>query len=285
TDSYGIGLGSVTNFEVAGNTVIPINGRGLYLDGKDSSGNAGGSLNGNIHDNHFEAREGPNLEYPYYGMEATALRVRNGTMQNIVFRNNTSAAYTGVGLDWAAIGARINDQNNPANTLGNNPGSDMLFENNIFQGIVTQADPSYTGTYASHAWAVSLGRIDPGTGLTFRGNTFESNVTSLNFGDSDSAGSFMGNNALVQDVGFLSNTILKSSAGDQTLAYHGIVAGDWGNNVHDIRLIDMRYQGGATPGVTFLGNQPKDVEVGWLLNLSVVDGLSNPIAAANVQVL
>ena len=48
TDSYGVASGG-ENFEISGNTVIPVNGRGIML--------SGGAINGSIHDNYAEARE------------------------------------------------------------------------------------------------------------------------------------------------------------------------------------------------------------------------------------
>src|SRR5262249_20884484 len=62
TDSYGVAA-SGENFEIAGNTVIPINGRGIMLNG--------GAINSSIHDNYAEARERANLEYSAAGLEAT----------------------------------------------------------------------------------------------------------------------------------------------------------------------------------------------------------------------
>ncbi len=273
TDAYGIAISGVTNFEVANNTVIPINGRGMYIDGFNN-GISGGAGPGTVHDNHIEARERGNLEYHFNEIEATGLRIRNGTIKNIVFTNNTFAGYTDVGLSWAAIGARISALN-----AGNqNPNSNLFFTGNTFQGIVVNPDPSYTGIYTSKAWGMTTSRVDPGTGLTFQSNTFESNSVSLNFGDNDSGGFYTefpsGTNiGLEQDIGFLSNTVLKSASGNQTLSYYGVYAGDWGNTVSDIRLIDMRYQGGATPVVTFLsGPTSKDVSIGWIMTVLVTDG-------------
>src|SRR5262249_12671915 len=91
TDPYGIYLNAVQNFEVAYNTIIPISGRGIMIDGFHS-----GSVsdNGIIHDNFVQVFEKPNLEYGADAIEATALRLRNysTTQRNLHFYNNTFIA-------------------------------------------------------------------------------------------------------------------------------------------------------------------------------------------------
>ena len=267
TDSYGIGLSGLHNFEIASNTIVPINGRGIYIDA-----DAGITDTGTVHDNYVEARERANLEYSITDISATALRVRNGTIKNVTFTNNTFAAYTGPGMAWAAIGARISMINGWDGSTGENTNSNDLFIGNTFKAIVLAPDPTlatssvYTG---SQAWGLSLSRVDAGTGLTFKDNIMASNVTPLSVGDCDS---YLG---IEQDVSFIHNTIqmvtnegvLPNSTGLRP--FNSIAVGDWGNTVNDIRFISTQYTNGAQPGITFLSIQPKTVLVGWTLNLMV----------------
>ncbi len=285
TDGYGIWVNSVQNFEIAHNTVIPLNGRGLYVDGMDSAAVHGSTNDGTIHDNDCRAIEAPNLEYSYQGIEATALRVRNGTIKNVTFTNNTFIGTTGIGLAWAACGARISAVNalsDAGNFTNANNNSDCLYTGNTFRGIVTAKDPSYGGSQPSTAWGLTFSRVDAGTGITFTSNTFDSNSVSLNLGDNDSYG------GIEQDISLISNTILKSSLGDQTLPYHSIVTGDWNNNVHNIRMIAMAYSGGApsspNAGIVFTGTNLNDNETGWLASITVHNGDATSAVAATVTI-
>lgn len=277
TDGYGIGFGGADGLEVAYNTVAPFNGRGMFIDG-----NSGWTINGTIHDNYIEAREAANLEYDPTGIEATALRMRNGRMANLTFSDNTFAGITGPGLAWAAIGARISHLNGGTffpGTAGQNDDSNNLFTGNRFLALVLSPDPDLTSLYdGNQAWGLTLSRIDAGTGLTFRDNICESNVTPLNIGDNDSA------SGDEHDVSFWANTILKNPGGTETLGngdeavvapdseglrpFTGVVTGDWGNRTGDIRFISQIYDG-ATPGITFISSGLKDVSTGWRLSLAV----------------
>jgi fibronectin type 3 domain-containing protein len=270
TDGYGIVFENMaSNFEIGYNTIVPVNGRGILIDNT--------AINGSIHDNQVEAREKPNLEFGATSMEATALRLRsyNNPQKNIAIYNNTFAAYTGAGADWAAIGARIMEQN----AHGENMGSNITFTNNTFKAIVTSLDPTLSSPFHSQAWALSIANVDAGTGLKFVGNTFVSNAVSINLGDNDS---WSQNNSGILFVG---NTIAKSTEG-VSMPYNSIVAGDWNNGVSDIRFIDTKYANGASASsMVFYGARPKDVEFGRLLSLSLVDSRSTPLAAATVKIL
>jgi hypothetical protein len=270
TDGYGIVFENMaSNFEIGYNAIVPVNGRGILIDNS--------AINGSIHDNQVEAREKPNLEYDATSMEATALRLRsyNNPQKNIAIYNNTFAAYTGAGADWAAIGVRIMEQN----TSGVNTASNVTFTNNTIKAIVTSNDPTLTGSFQTKAWALSLANVDAGTGLTFVGNTFVSNSVSINIGDNDS---WSQNNS---DILFVGNTIAKSTEGI-SMAYNSIAVGDWNNGASNIRFIDMKYANGASlASMVFYGARPKDVEFGWLLSLSLVDSQSTPMAGATIQIL
>jgi hypothetical protein len=272
TDSYGIGIAGAASFEFGNNTVIPINGRGMYLDG-----NSGFTLNGNIHDNYIEARERPNLEYDATGIEATALRIRSGRIAGCTFTDNSFVGYTDTGLSWSCAGARISQLNDWNSSAHNNDNSNNLFTRCLFKAIVLNPDPGLSAPNAPNAWGLTLSRVDTGTGLKFVDCTFESNAVSLNIGDNDS---YAGDE---HDVTFLSPIIKKSSEGTG-MTHSGIVAGDWGNNVSNIRLYDIDLTGGATADITFLSTPLKDVSVGGLLDLTVDNLDTTPAVGATVTV-
>jgi PKD repeat protein len=274
TDAYGIVINNLWNFEVASNTITPVNGRGILLDGFNNSD----TENGRIHDNVVQVQEHANLEYDQTGLEAIALRVRNvssSKFRNLSFYNNTFSATTGPGGDWAAAGARIslNNVNGQLNV------ANITFTNNTFRAILTAPIPNLVGYRSGgRAWGLTLAGISAGTGLTFTGNTMDSNFVSLNFGDDD------GWTTMDDGVLFVGNTISKSSAG-ATLSYVSIAAGDWGTGTNNIQMVDTQYVNGATSGVLFLGTQAKQISFGVLLNVSVVDSSGNPVSGATVTIL
>ncbi len=276
TDSYGIGIGSVANMTISGNTVIPINGRGLFIDGKiQLPSGAYLPTTGTVHDNHFEAIERPNLEYDYTGIEPTALMIRNGAVHNVTLTNNEFWGFTGIGLSWACLGGRIEAVNGQvpggADYTGVNTNANLFFTGNQFKAILTAPDPSYTGIYQSQAWGMSVNNVFAGTGLMFQGNTIESNVTSLALCDNYGV--------IANDITFVTNTIVKNTSEGTNppsqRTYQSITAGDWGGLVNNIRLIDMRYTNSAPSspygGLNFLGNPAKDVELGWIMTVHVTD--------------
>jgi hypothetical protein len=272
TDSYGIGVSGAAQFEIGSNTVIPINGRGMYIDG-----NSGITKNGEIHDNYIEARERPNMEYDQTGIEATGLRIRSGTIKNCNFRNNSFVAYTDIGLSWACAGARISQLNGWNSSAHDNDNSNNLFTNCLFKGIVLNPDTGLSAPNSSNAWGLTLSRVDTGTGLKFVDCTFESNAVSINIGDNDSS------SGDEHDVTFLSPIIKKSTEGSG-MAHYGIVLGDWGNNVSDIRIYDPDYAGLAVPGITFLSTPVKDATIGGLLDLTVNNANATPAVGASVTI-
>lgn len=263
TEGYGIETyNCLTNAKICNNTVIPINGRGMLVDGYGN--------NSVVHDNYFESREIPNLEYDGAGLEATALRMRayDNPVTDCKFYNNSFVGYTGLGGVWSCNGARISAPNSAMpNTV--------IYESNVFKGILTGIDPAYTGLHASHAIGLTLSQVKTGVRPTFTGNTFESNDTPLNFGDNDGADAY--------DSLFLSNTILKSSEGIAH-AFYPVILGEWGGNVSNNRLIDGRYAGGATQSLSFRSVGVKDISYGFLLDVTVKDTFGNPAVGASVTV-
>jgi protocatechuate 3,4-dioxygenase beta subunit len=271
SDPYGINLVGVSNFTVAGNTITPVNGRGILLDGW----NGLLSQDGQIYANYVTAQEGPDLEYSATDQVATALRIRNygsAGQRDLSIYGNTFVATTGAGLDQGAMAARITQDN----AQGVLTGADNLLADNVFQATVTAADPYYD------AWAVSLAQVDAGTGLQLDDNVLESNDVSLNLGDNASWG--MTN----QGVLLLGNT-LEPGGGGAARPYTAVVVGAENNLVHNINLVDTVFGSGASAvpsfAATYDGATGNDVELGWLLSVKAVAGSSGaPLAGATVQV-
>jgi hypothetical protein len=235
TDGYGVLVSGIQNFQIAYNQILPTNGRGILIDGWGKIP----TQNGAIHDNYVSVMEGPNLEYAWNNLEATALRLRNwnSTQRHLTFSKNTFIATTGPGYVYDAIAGRISDYND----RGQETNADKYFQNNVFQAIVTTADPNYG------AQALSISGVDAGTGLKFSRNVLLSNDTSLAIGDRDSYGRHN------DDISFLSTTFQLATAGAHK-TYAAIVAGNWNNEVSNIRMYYSRLASGASMNVVYMGS-------------------------------
>src|SRR5262249_30920077 len=174
TNAYGILVAGVQHFEIANNAIVPVNGRGISLDGFSHTP----ILDGDIHDNYVSVRERPDRENPV--TSARALRLRNnvdgmGPQRDIHIYNNTFIAETGPGLAQQAYGVRISY----VNPKGDMNEANILLEDNTIGAIVTTADAGY------RAQALLVDGVDPGIDLKVVGNTLESNDVSLAMGGSD----------------------------------------------------------------------------------------------------
>ena len=233
TDGYGIVLNNVEDFAVTGNTIAPVNGRGLILDTFSSGVTLDGLVSGNI----IEAQERPDLEYGATGLEAVAMTVRvfaTGSIRDVTFTGNTFSAQTGVGGDWAAAGVRVSIDD--SNTLMADAG--LVFQNNTFQAVVDAIDPGLKGARTSTAWGLTIDSVPAGTGLEFLGDTFASDDISVNLGDDTAYES------TIADVLFEGSTIARLSQG-ATLPYVSVAVGDWQAKVTGVWFIDDAYTGGA----------------------------------------
>jgi Calx-beta domain/Beta-agarase/YXIM esterase-like, galactose-binding domain-like len=264
TNGYAIILSAVQNFEIAGNTVHSISGKGFNLDGYTDTLLG----HGTIHDNNVDVQERANREYPH-GLESVGLRLRNtvdqkGPQRDIAIYNNVFTARTGPGLVEQAYGARISY----ANINGAMDDAGISLENNTFQAIAETTDPTY------HAKALVLDSIDAGVGLRIANNVLESNDIALALTDSGGG---------VSDVDLVSNTLRLSSEGPAR-PFTGILAGYYNREIHDVRIFDTRLENGATGNIVFAGTGVKDLSVGWLLDVTVQDSAGNPAAGASVSV-
>jgi hypothetical protein len=244
TDGYGINLAGVQNFDVGHNTIVPVSGRGILLDGWGRMP----TQNGRIHDNYVDIFEAPNLEYGDR-LEATGLRLRNwsSTQRNLQITNNTFYAHTGPGGVYEALGARISELNDQGQTTD----ADNLVQGNVFKAIVNTTDPYYM------AMALSLSNVGVGTGLQIINNLLESNNTSLNLGDNDS---WQGN---VDDVSLGGNSLRVSNDGPAR-NFSSVVAGSYENEVSNIRMPNTYLENGAPAHIVIAGSTVGDIEVEWL---------------------
>jgi hypothetical protein len=265
TNGYGIQLICLQNFEIGDNTIVPTNGRGIDVDGYGT----GLTANGTIHDNYVSVQESGDREYSADATQARALRLRNnvGTVvqRDLLIYNNTFIATTGPGLATQAYGVRISY----INPKGKMDDANIILQNNLIKAIVTTADRTYS------AQAFVLDGADPGIDLLIENNVFESNDTSLALGGADGGDNY--------DTLFLSNTLRKSNDG-ASVPYTGIVAGYWVHELHNIRLIDMQLDNGATATIVWQGSGKKDLTTGWLLTVNAQDQSGAALAGATVSI-
>jgi hypothetical protein len=265
TNGYAILCSATRHFEIRGNTIRPTSGRGICLDGF-----SGGLLaQGEIRDNVVEVQERPNREYPL-GLSAMALRLRNttdrqGPHRDLSIRGNTFAARCGLGLVREAAAVRISY----ANRGGAMNDANIVLAGNTLRAVAATADLSY------RARALVLDRVEAGINLTIRDNVLESNDVSLALADRDGG---------AEAVTLLDTTLRKSAAGPRR-PYIGILAGYYNRDVRGVRLAGTRCEGGATTTVTWAGTGRREVQLGGLLFVRVVDGNGQPVSGAVVRVL
>jgi hypothetical protein len=120
-----------------------------------------------------------------------------------------------------------------------------------------------------------LDRVEAGINLTIRDNVLESNDVSLALADRDGG---------AEAVTLLDTTLRKSAAGPRR-PYSGILAGYYNRDVRDVRLAGTGCEGGATATVTWAGTGRREVQMGGILSVRVVDGNGQPVSGAIVRVL
>jgi len=283
TNGYAIAATALSHLKIENNTIISTNGRGILIDGYRSTPTEDIEIAGN----YVEVEEKGNREY-LGRVSARALRVRNnvdsmGPHRNIHVHDNTFIARTRPGQD-EAYGARFSY----TNRNGQMDNAGILIENNTFRAITY--DPSlndWNGMPADPAKAFVWDGMQANINPIVRNNVFESNCISLQMPDGDGGG--MGD----YDTLFISNTMKKVSEGAQ-VPYRSIVAGWWYFEIHNTKLIDSRFENGATPVISWEGSGYeetklpadhlyKDLSTGWLLGVSVKAGVT-PLPNALVQV-
>jgi hypothetical protein len=243
TDGYGILFAGVRHFDVAWNTIIPENGRGILIDGWGRIP----TENGTIRNNYVEIHERPNLEYGDK-LEATALRIRNyeSTFRNLLITQNTFYAWTAPGLVYAAQGTRVSHMN------GN---GQLNAANNRIIGNYFKAIVKTTNTYYI-ARAVSVSEVGAGTGLIIADNWMECNDCSLAFGDTDSW------NGAARDI-WMGGNVLRRTTEGATRTFTTILAGAYQTTVDDIAMPATYLDNGAQPKVVYGGGNVTNLRIEW----------------------
>jgi hypothetical protein len=290
-DGYGIRINGLTDFEITGNVVRPVYGRGLLVEGTDAGAP---TVRGEFRDNWFEAREKYNLEYDGgKTLEATAVRLRNyeQVFQDLHFDDNVLYGETTKDLTnntvWAAIGVRVSLKNQ----AGQATDSRIRFEGNTIKAVVKTDDTAY------YAFAVTTAGVGDNTGLEFRDNVLESNHRTINIGDNDT-GTY---GVWQHDILFDGNTLRRATGtgvSDRTVgfapqyAFQTVVMGDEylysGINIDGIRLVDQHFDFATVPALTkkplFLGTGLiGDVTVEWRVRVVVADA-AGPAPGAAITV-
>src|SRR5262249_24065325 len=152
-----------------GNTIIPVSGRGIDVDGYRSQA----VTDGQIRNNYVEVQERLNREY-FTRNDVKALRLRDdvdaqGPQRNLWIHDNTFIAKTAPGMSTRALGVNISYLN-PTGQMNN---ANIRLEQNTIKALVLTDDPKY------RALALVLDGIDAGIGLGITRNVLESNDTSL----------------------------------------------------------------------------------------------------------
>lgn len=244
SNGYGIGVRGLNNFTITNNQIITSQGRGIILE-------AGGtpiSANGLIADNYVDVREGPNLEYPQNTtvMDVQAFRVRNydQTLTAIVVENNKFIATADAEGLHEAIGCRFTQDND----IGQMDNAHNIIRNNLFKAICTPADASFKAS------AISFSGVGPNTGVVFEGNTFESNSTAIQIGDWASP------NSMNEDLTLTDSTIKKCDGAVKPFRF--VYVGDTKSGCRNVRLLNTKFENGATDAVQFIQINRKELLFG-----------------------
>lgn len=266
-NGYGILVAKADNFEIASNTIDPVNGRGMLFEayGRDEA-----TTNGWIHHNDIGAYERENLEYSSRQLEAPALRVRTldgSRVRDLLFTDNRVVARTdAAGVD-TAVGLRFSLDN--LSGVMNDAG--LFFAGNLFKADVTDDSP------LRKAWAANSSGLHRGIYPELAGNTLESNDVSLKIGD------YGGPN----NCGLLlaRNTI--STSTDAPRRHWSVDLGEAGGEVKGIALLDTLYVNGAVEEFNFNRNPRAEIATHRVVVMVPVlrrDTLE-PIVGAEVHLL
>ncbi len=290
TDQYGITfLNMPYGGTISNNTINSVgagrNGRGILVDNEKPT-----ARDVLIFGNTINVYETWNLEYDRIGYETTGIRIRGHADQNITgyyVHDNTITAQTDTAGNHFCYCIRP--------SVFNSLDALMRIENNTCTVVVT--DASLIDASVAARGGISVGRntfgacisIDgmplAGT-ITFRGNTFESNDTSVLLGENDDY------NDTISGAFFIGNTFTRhTGGGTQTIAYLPVGIGDWLNTIANTKFVGSTYVNTSAPDLSvnsYWGDWTgdKQVRVGWQIAVTVTDsvtGLALPGATCVVK--
>jgi hypothetical protein len=233
TNPYAILLSSAQNFEVANNTIAPISGRGIDVDGYSPLLLG----HGDISNNYVVVQERLDRENPQ-GLPVEALRLRNnvdseGPQRDLSIHGNTFIAQTAPGLVPEADSVRISC----VNRGGQMTNAGVVLTHNLIKAVVNTTDPTY------RAKALVLDRVDAGINLGIRNNVLESNDVSLDLTDTQGG---------LRGVTLVNNTVRQSADGAGR-AYTPILAAFYSHEARNISILDTAVDNGAQPSVVTVG--------------------------------
>ncbi len=177
TEGYAIGISGVENFEIAGNTIEPFQGRGILVDAATGcSTGSKGTVNGVIRDNQilnlYEVR---NPEYDFNALEAVGIRIRNWGAAN---QNHKNLKIYGNRITGTTDSSGVH-QVYGINATVNAPEDSIEIYNNEISVRAEGAGRS------AAAIAIQNTKVTGQNHLVIRNNILESNVTLLKFGGND----------------------------------------------------------------------------------------------------
>lgn len=262
TNGYGIIVTGLSHFEISNNNLVTTNGRGIIIDGYSSTPTTDGEIFGN----YVQVRESPNREYP--DLSAIALRMRNnvdamGAHRNLHVHDNTFIAST----DWVGADGAHAARISYANVAGQMDHSGILIENNVFRAISEHASRSAT--------AVIFDGVEKDVDLLFQRNSIESNHVGLRLGQESPQ--------VTEGVTLIGNTIADLERGAK-LPFTPIIIGFYNRKVNDVKLIDTIFLGSPDVPLAWAGSSPKQVQIGWAVDLKVTNSTGSPLANALVTI-
>ena len=253
TNGFGIICYSPNGARIHENYVHTTDGLGIMVDYNYQ--------NVEVYSNTVDVRMGPKPEYGY-GYTAWGMKFRTypeaATPGNLRVHDNTITSTAGSGL-VEATGIGIYDSH---------PNVNNQYYNNTITAVTTAADKPATGIKVAGVYSSN-------TGTTVFGNKVTSNNTNIRISTSDGVG---------QDgIRFVSNDLVK---GASPISYHAITIGFWTYGTRGTIFLDTKTENGANAyDVLLSGSSPGaaySLYMKWYLDLTVADGLGNPVAGAAV---
>lgn len=268
---YAIIVSNCVGGTISSNTLTTTQGRGLTFDNFRNTDT--GNQNWTITGNSMEVAESGDREN-IADNTSRALRIRNNLQnppsafhKNLVFSGNTWKSNGGVGSSKTAFGARITLNQGASGHEMDNCG--ISFTGDTFISILSTTDASYK------AHALEVDGMDRGINVQFLSCTFESNDESIGFTGSDGQDTYGAT---------ITSPVLKKSTLGASRTYSGLQAGYSIYPTGQCLIANYSLSGtGANANILYEGSGAKDLEIGYLLDITVTHS-GSPVAGAAVTV-